>query len=205
MRKVDPVRHEQKKREILDAASSCFAQDGFRGASIADICAAAKISAGHLYHYFDSKEAIIEAMAAIGLEHAEQGFHRLMASDNVIEALIDEIRQVKSAGHCDRHQLHMDMLAESGRNPAMAAILRAHSARLQHLLATLLRDAQARGQVDASLNADIAAAILLNTIESAVSLTIRDQKADVDASLDVLAILITRFLTPPAIPTCVAG
>ena len=41
MRKLDPVRHEQRRREILAAAGRCFARDGFRGASISDICAEA--------------------------------------------------------------------------------------------------------------------------------------------------------------------
>ncbi len=55
MRKLDPVKHEEKRREILAAAGRCFARDGFRGASISQICAEAGISSGHLYHYFASK------------------------------------------------------------------------------------------------------------------------------------------------------
>jgi len=70
MRKVDPVKHEKKRRDILEAAARCFARDGFRGASTADICAEAKISPGHLYHYFASKEAIMGAMAEAKLGEA---------------------------------------------------------------------------------------------------------------------------------------
>src|ERR1700726_4224170 len=68
MRKVDQAKHDEKRRHILEAAEGCFRRDGFRGASISDICAAAQMSPGHLYHYFDSKEAIIEALFELRME-----------------------------------------------------------------------------------------------------------------------------------------
>jgi len=134
VRKIDPVKHEQKRRDILEAAGRCFAKDGFRGASISSICSEAKISAGHLYHYFASKEAIIEAMAATGLEHAEERFNHLMKSDNPIEGLIAELEQASSQ-NCTtqqhqidmraKKQLHVDMLAEAGRNASADPVARA--------------------------------------------------------------------------------
>jgi TetR/AcrR family transcriptional repressor of uid operon len=41
MRKIDPVKHEEKRQEILEAAGRCFARKGFQGATISDICAEA--------------------------------------------------------------------------------------------------------------------------------------------------------------------
>jgi TetR/AcrR family transcriptional repressor of uid operon len=68
MRKVDPVKHEEKRREILTAAQRCFARDGFQGASTSQTCKEAKNSPGHLYHYFASKEDIVKAIAEMRLE-----------------------------------------------------------------------------------------------------------------------------------------
>jgi TetR/AcrR family transcriptional regulator, repressor for uid operon len=205
MRKVDPVKHEQKRRGILEAAGRCFVRDGFRGASISHICSEAKISSGHLYHYFASKEAIIEAMTEVGLEYAEARFNHLMKGDNAIEGLIAEIEQA-GADHggkraCDnemgaKKQLHLDMLAEAGRNPVMIEIVRKHSAKVRGLLATFLKAAQERGQIDRTLDADVAAAILLSTIEGVGNLTIRDPDLDMKKKLDMLATLIKRFLAP---------
>src|ERR1700761_2099565 len=93
VRKVDPVKHEQKRRDILDAAFRCFIKDGFHGASTTQICAAAKISPGHLYHYFPSKEAIVEAMVDMGLERAAKDFGRIAAAPDFIEALIDYLER----------------------------------------------------------------------------------------------------------------
>lgn len=205
MRKIDPIKREQKRRDILEAAGRCFAKDGFRGASISNICSEAKISAGHLYHYFASKEAIIEAMAATGLEHAEERFNHLMKSDNPIEALIAEIEQASTQNciaqqhHVDvraKKQLHVDMLAEARRNPAMAEIVRKHSAKIRGMLAILLKTVQERGQIDQTLDADFAAAILLSTIEGVGNMTIRDPDLDMKQMLDMLSTLIKRFLAP---------
>lgn len=47
---------------ILSAACGLFAQQGYMRASIADLADACKLSRGALYHYFDSKEAILFAI-----------------------------------------------------------------------------------------------------------------------------------------------
>ncbi|MBR1119961.1 TetR family transcriptional regulator [Bradyrhizobium lablabi] len=47
---------------ILNAACALFAQQGYMRASIADLADACQISRGALYHYFDSKEAILCAI-----------------------------------------------------------------------------------------------------------------------------------------------
>ena len=197
MRKIDPAKHEEKRRQILEAAGRCFVRDGFRGASISDICAEAKISAGHLYHYFDSKEAIIGAMTEAGLEHANVRFSHMMKSSNAVSALVAEMERAKVARDRAGQLIVLDMLAEAGRNPAIGDILRQHSRELRTLLADFLREAQNRGQVDRTLDADLAAAVLLSVGDGAKALTIRDPTLDMTRCIDLLKILIARFLSPP--------
>jgi len=50
------------QRGILNTACALFAQQGYMRASIADLADACRISRGALYHYFDSKEAILFAI-----------------------------------------------------------------------------------------------------------------------------------------------
>jgi TetR/AcrR family transcriptional regulator, repressor for uid operon len=200
MRKVDPVKHEEKRREILEAAERCFVRDGFRGASISDICGEAGISPGHLYHYFASKEAIIRAMTDAGLEYATSRLSTMMQGSNAISALLSEFERSKSAhGHRPASQAFIfDMLAEAVRNPAIADIVSEHSRALRSLLSAFLRDAQDRGQIDGALDPDLAAAILMSVIDGAKTLAIRDPELDMAKGIDVLKTLISRFLTPPA-------
>src|ERR1700742_3474694 len=95
MRTLDPVRHAEKRQEILGAAPRCIARAGLQGASTADICREAGISPGHLYHYFASKEEILTALTASGLERASQRFAEMMQSDDAIGALTAEIGRHK--------------------------------------------------------------------------------------------------------------
>jgi AcrR family transcriptional regulator len=51
--------HELKRDEILDVAAQCFADRSYPAASMNDIAAACGTSKARLYHYYDSKEAIL--------------------------------------------------------------------------------------------------------------------------------------------------
>ena len=46
----------------MEAALLCFVERGFHGTAIPEIAAKAGISAGTIYHYFDSKEALVNAL-----------------------------------------------------------------------------------------------------------------------------------------------
>jgi AcrR family transcriptional regulator len=50
------------QRGILTSACGLFARQGYMRASISDLADACKLSRGALYHYFDSKEAILFAI-----------------------------------------------------------------------------------------------------------------------------------------------
>ena len=51
--------HELKRDEILDVAAQCFADRSYHAASMNDIAAACGTSKARLYHYYESKEAIL--------------------------------------------------------------------------------------------------------------------------------------------------
>jgi AcrR family transcriptional regulator len=177
----------------LEAAGRCFVRDGFRGASISDICSEAKISPGHLYHYFASKEAIVSAMAEARVTQVAARFERSMQSSNPIGSFCAELESFK-AKH-SHASLVFDLLAEAERNPAIADILRERERALRPLLAAILGKAQERGQIDRSLDADLAGAVMLGVIDGAKAMMIRDPKLKT-GGIEHLKILVTRFLTP---------
>lgn len=51
--------HDLKREEILDVAAQCFARQSFPAASMNDIATACGASKARLYHYYESKEAIL--------------------------------------------------------------------------------------------------------------------------------------------------
>ena len=196
MRKVDPVKHEEKREEILAAAERCFARSGFHGATIAQICDEAGISPGHLYHYFASKEAIIGAITSAGLEYVKARFAEVANDRDPIRALVSEFERLKALNRTKSGVL-LDVLAEASRNPVIGKILQDTSEEMRRLLAEFLHRGQNHGQIDPDLDVDTAAALLISMIDSSKTLLIRTPAIDLKCSSDVLDRMITRFLSPP--------
>lgn len=67
-----------KRERILDAALSAFAELGFHGAPVPLIAERAKVGAGTIYRYFESKEALVNALYRRSklafLDQVSQGF-----------------------------------------------------------------------------------------------------------------------------------
>ncbi|MFM2399468.1 MAG: hypothetical protein RL341_1625 [Pseudomonadota bacterium] len=59
MPRTQAADHALKVEEILDRAGEAFAREGFPSASMASIAKACGASKARLYHYFDTKEAIL--------------------------------------------------------------------------------------------------------------------------------------------------
>lgn len=63
MPRVNDAYLEARRREILDAAMTCFSRDGFHRTTMQDIVRETGISAGALYRYFPGKAEIVAAIA----------------------------------------------------------------------------------------------------------------------------------------------
>ena len=74
MPKLTPSSQQERRQRILDAAARCFDRGGFHATTIPDICAEAGVSTGAVYTWFDSKAAIVVALA----EEAAQGRRALL-------------------------------------------------------------------------------------------------------------------------------
>ncbi|XXX81992.1 TetR/AcrR family transcriptional regulator [Sorangium sp. So ce134] len=53
---------EDVRTHLMDAALRVFARHGYEGSSVRDIAAEAQVASGLLYHYFPSKQAVLQAL-----------------------------------------------------------------------------------------------------------------------------------------------
>lgn len=197
MRKLDPIKHGEKRRQILEVAERCFLRDGFRGASISDICADAQMSPGHLYHYFKSKESIVCELTELHLQRVATRFEEMTAKRNVLEAFISEIDVWRKQKAKRNPALFHEVVAEASRNPAIAQILHRRIQALRDMLARFLREGQERGQIDRQLDPDLTAAVLLGLVDTVDSLATKgDRQFNSVTAIDLLKTLFARFLTP---------
>lgn len=196
MRRIDLVKHKKKQQEILKAAHACFLRGGLRGLSISGICAEAGMSPGHLYHYFSSKEEIIEAMFNEAIATGAAQFGDLISRSNALAAITTVIEEAKNRNLRAEVLSFLEILAEAGRNAKLRKILQGASQKRRSLMAEFLRQGQKGGLIDPGLKPDATAAILLALLDGIRIMAVRDPDVEMSEVLDHLKIMVSRFMVP---------
>ena len=80
-----------KRRQILDGARQVFMGAGFDGASMGEIARTAGVSKGTLYVYFDSKEALFEALTLEEKRGLAEALFLLDADDPDVAAVLTRL------------------------------------------------------------------------------------------------------------------
>jgi TetR/AcrR family transcriptional repressor of uid operon len=138
-RTEDAALADVRRRQILDAAADVFARRGFHAASMAEIARSFGMSAGHIYNWFDSKEAIIEAL----VERDMANFTAFVSAARDVQdprPLLLQQADQRANELLDpaRAALQVEILAEASRNPKIAAIVRRADATVRQGLGELL-------------------------------------------------------------------
>lgn len=82
---------EERRRELLDCAQRLFFERGYDGTSVGDIIATAGVSKGAFYHYFASKEAVVDAIAE---RLVDQGLELARAADDPHLGAIERLNRL---------------------------------------------------------------------------------------------------------------
>ena len=140
-------RGQARRQQLLESAAACFAREGFHGASIAQISKAAGMSPGHIYHFFENKEAIIAALVQRKLEHSLAVIQQFEHAEDVFQSMLDRVDiGLNEKTDLDNAALELEILAEAARNPVVAALVRAADVTMRAQVQRLLQDARrARG------------------------------------------------------------
>ncbi len=139
-RHIDPERAATRRRQVLDAAATCFRRSGFHGASMSEISKTAGMSAGHIYNYFASKDAIIAAFVEENETRVIEILSTIQSQPDPLQAIIDDVDQsVRNNLDPEHWALPMEIFAESSRNPAIAALSRDADRRMSTRLRALLK------------------------------------------------------------------
>lgn len=123
---TDSAAAQARRDQVLSAAADCFRRKGYHGAGMAEISRTAGMSAGHIYNYFDSKEAIIERIIEKDMEEMFSIFQQFEDHpSDVLTAVLDGlhigVQRYIDSGKCIAD---FDMMAEASRNSKVAKLLR---------------------------------------------------------------------------------
>ena len=165
MPKVSDSHLEERRQQILGAASSCFARNGFHQATMHDVSQEAGLSAGAVYRYFRSKDEIISAMSSAGrqrmldlIEAAKAKGSTKEVLDHLADAFLPSVDKPDSL--CDL-AITVQLWGEALRNPAIMAMLQERFDLVRGSFAEIIVQAQRRGEISRSLNADSIARLLI--------------------------------------------
>lgn len=165
--KVAPEHLESRRRQILDAAMALFARQGFAATSMQQITAASGMSAGAVYHYFPTKQSLVDATgeqlaAAYRAPLADLLAHTDDAPDpaEVVRSIGTGLERLHRDGGVDFTRIGIFTWAEALRDPDIAEGLRHVRARLCQALAPLVTAWQADGRVGPDATVEEVVAVL---------------------------------------------
>lgn len=140
----------EKRRLILDAAVRVFARKGYHTSRVGDIAEEAGIAHGLLYHYFSSKEQVLETVFRENWSELLAAFARIEASDEPASEQLDGIVKVLLRSWRNAPDLVRVMVREVARSPH----LQGQVDEIREGFVTIQRVIE-RGQADGSFRADL--------------------------------------------------
>jgi len=160
-----------KRRTILDAAVRVFARRGFHGCRVSDIADEAGVAYGLVYHYFDSKDEVLDTLF---LERWEL----LLAAISVVDAREDLAARDKL------HEVASFIIDSYRHDPELMTVIivevtraansfgRTHLAKIREAyegIAEIVRQAQEDGTFTSSVTSEFAALAFYGAIEQVLT------------------------------------
>jgi AcrR family transcriptional regulator len=116
-----PAGAEEKRRLILDAAVRVFARNGFHGSRVGDIAEEAGVAHGLLYHYFSSKDEVLQTVFRENWSELLQRFGQVAASDEPADEKLLGIVKILLRTWRNDPDLVTVMVREVGRSAHLAS------------------------------------------------------------------------------------
>jgi AcrR family transcriptional regulator len=199
MPKVTEAYSAARRQQIIDAAYRCFARKGFHQATMRDIYEEAKLSPGAVYHYFPSKDAIIQASFEFDYQRSLALFEAATASDDPLNALTKLIafffRGLEGAAELGADRVNVQSWGEALINPPLRESLQRVMEQYLAALTQIVRRAQALGQLDQSFDPHALGRILLSLYYGLELQKALDSGVDIAAYGAAVAALL-RAATP---------
>lgn len=192
-----PDHGEDRRRQILRAAMTCFARRGFHPTTMNDISVEAQISVGLIYRYFESKDAVITFMAREHLGDLRLVLEQARHAPTLFEAL-----ELISVRHCEEQPEHLhvalvaDLFAEAARNEQVRVVVRDVTEFFIESVADLIATSAEAATVPADLSPRIAAEIIVDSTRGMMIRAISDSSTLSASQIRERQLAMLRTLWP---------
>lgn len=155
------------------------------------------MSAGHIYHYFESKEAIIAAIVEQDLARVLTLTAELRSARDVHDAMIARVAKgVAEQLDPSAAALRLEIVAEATRNPGIAAMVRSADRRSLEGLTETIRSARlVAGHADSGLDTEALAEVVAAMFEGLQIRAVRNPDLDAERVTALYRRLLRDLLT----------
>jgi AcrR family transcriptional regulator len=163
-----PTAAEEKRRLILDAASRVFARSGFHTSRVGDIAEEAGVAHGLLYHYFSSKDEVLETIFREHWSNVLDRIHEAEAAEGPATERLGAIARALFSSWLREPDVVRVVIREIART----AEVEEHVGELVKPIGAIRRvigEGQASGEFRADLDAETAAVIFYGGIDELIS------------------------------------
>ena len=166
-----PDVRDERIPQILNAAMDVFSQHGINGASMSQIAKVSGLSKATIYHYFESKDALVEALVT-RLFDADMPFldDLLAAEGTVIVRMRDYLKGLATL--LQNNQKFYPILSEiralSARDAQIHQIIKGYFEHYQSGFERILAQGIERGELRATLDVATVGQTLIAVIEGAI-------------------------------------
>ncbi|WP_380169030.1 TetR/AcrR family transcriptional regulator [Jannaschia sp. R86511] len=195
-RTVDPERHAARRLQIVDAALTCFAADGYDGATTAAICRTAGIGSGTFFHYFPTKADVLLGILALGTQETRDWFAAQAGRDDPLAVLRDWVRWSADELADPRLPGFVRAVGAVMTQPAVAAALARDEQAQQEGLVPWVDRARSAGQVRRDRSAAELASWLALVLDGFVGRLAGGDGFTVQGQRDMLLDAVDRLLEP---------
>ena len=167
MAKAPPV---DRRRQILDAAIRVFARQGFNACRVSDIAREANVAYGLVYHYFDSKDQVLNELFVERWSLLLAAIQEVDARDIPPRQKLDEVAGFIIESYRHDPELMKVIIIEVTR--AANSFTRTHLPEINQayaLIAKIVRDAQESGVFREDIDAEFASMWFYGAIEQLLS------------------------------------
>ncbi len=157
--------------QILDAAAQMFSEHGIDGASMSQIARSADVSKATIYHYFESKDELVIALARRLFAEDEPTLEKLVAAEGTaperLQTYAAELVRLL-ARNADLYPLIAETYAAAMRRPVISDLTRVHFEAYTAAFTQIIEQGQAAGELRADLDAAETALALVALIEGCI-------------------------------------
>jgi TetR/AcrR family transcriptional regulator, fatty acid metabolism regulator protein len=153
-----------RRRELLDAAVRVFARKGFHGSRVGDIAEEAGVAHGLLYHYFRSKEEVLETIFREVWDLLAEDTNRIEQADVPLREQLRRFARIYLGSWLMTPDVIAVLVREIARSPAVDNQM-AEVRGVFHSLQRMIEAAQERGEVRADCDPRLAAWVVYGALE----------------------------------------